>query len=111
MSANTDKVVNLDAVERERILSLNARREREVRNGRYAPWQPGAELMRVSSRGLSAKMLHKAGVFPEPGHPCLEIGYGTIGWMGDLISWGLRARDLHGIELDPQRAAVMRAAL
>jgi cyclopropane fatty-acyl-phospholipid synthase-like methyltransferase len=111
MTMSADNLVYLTDEERKRILRLNARRERDIRNGRFAPWQPAAALMRASRRRVAAKMLHTAGVFPDPGDRCLEIGCGMIGWMGDLITWGLRETDLHGIELDPQRASIARQAL
>jgi ubiquinone/menaquinone biosynthesis C-methylase UbiE len=50
-------------------------------------------------------------VFPGPGDACLEIGCGRIGWLGDLIGWGLREEDLHGIDLDVERLEVARRAL
>jgi len=46
-------------------------------------------------------MLHRAGVFPKAGDPCLEVGFGWLGWLGNLLSWGVRERDLHGIDLNP----------
>jgi ubiquinone/menaquinone biosynthesis C-methylase UbiE len=34
----------------------------------------------------------------------LEVGYGTLGWLGELISWGVSEKRLHGIEIDLARA-------
>ncbi len=48
-------------------------------------------------------MLHRAGVFPKAGDPCLEVGFGWLGWLGNLLSWGVRERDLHGIDLNPAK--------
>lgn len=56
-------------------------------------------------------MLHRAGTFPRSGAQCLEVGFGSLGWLGDLIGWGLRETDLHGIELDAVRAAKACEAL
>jgi ubiquinone/menaquinone biosynthesis C-methylase UbiE len=56
-------------------------------------------------------MLRRANAFPQPGERCLEVGHGRIGWLGDLIGWGLRAADLHGIELDADRARCAQEAL
>jgi ubiquinone/menaquinone biosynthesis C-methylase UbiE len=50
-------------------------------------------------------MLRSAAVFPLAGEQCLEVGFGSLGWLGELISWGVRQADLHGIELDSARAA------
>jgi ubiquinone/menaquinone biosynthesis C-methylase UbiE len=56
-------------------------------------------------------MLKQAGVFPGAGGACLEVGFGSLGWLGELASWGLRESDLHGIELDPVRSRKAREIL
>jgi ubiquinone/menaquinone biosynthesis C-methylase UbiE len=99
---------NVDCVateERRRILAEYRRREVQIDHDLYAPYQPAEMLMRFERKRVAAQELFKAGIFPRPGDQCVEIGYGTLGWLGDLISWGLRETDLHGIELDPDRAA------
>ena len=48
-------------------------------------------------------MLRDAGVFPSCGDSCLEVGCGTGGWLGTLLSWGLRPADLHGVDLSAAR--------
>ncbi|MEM9554811.1 MAG: class I SAM-dependent methyltransferase [Acidobacteriota bacterium] len=78
---------------------------------RHAPWQPTEILLREERRRVAARLLRRVDRFPRPGDACLEIGYGRIGWLGDLLSWGLRSADLHGIEIDPDRAAVAHEAL
>ncbi len=55
-------------------------------------------------------MLHRYSVFPKNADPVLEIGYGHRGWLADMLGWGLRCSDLHGIELDGERAGVAQAA-
>lgn len=97
--------------ERDRLLTENRRRASEVPAGRYAPWQPAEMLMRSERQRLAAGMLRRAGAFPEAETPCLEVGYGTLGWLGDLITWGVAERRLHGIELDGERARHARASL
>ncbi|MEL7058604.1 MAG: methyltransferase domain-containing protein [Acidobacteriota bacterium] len=78
---------------------------------RYAPWSAAESLHRDERRRLAARDLHRLGRFPRAGDACLELGFGALGWAGDLIGWGLRVADLHGIELDAERAALARAAL
>ena len=97
--------VNLAAAEQQRILTEYGRREREIRSDLYARWQPGEMFMLSGRKRIAAMMLHQAGVFPKPGNQCLEVGFGSLGWLGDLISWGVPEKDLHGIELDPSRAS------
>jgi ubiquinone/menaquinone biosynthesis C-methylase UbiE len=51
------------------------------------------------------------GVFPKSGDQCLEVGFGSLGWLSELIGWGVRESDLHGVELDPSRALKARQVL
>lgn len=97
--------------ERERMLAENRRREVEVDSDRYAPWNPAEAFMVESRRRHAIALLRRSGSFPRPGDPVLEVGYGRIGWLAEMLSWGLRLSDLHGIELDPRRAEIARAAL
>jgi SAM-dependent methyltransferase len=99
------------ALERQRILAEYRRREKTTPPDLYAPWQPANLLMVTERRRLAAQMLHEAGVFPGPGHQCLEIGCGALGWLGELIAWGVREVDLHGIELDRTRGEQAQAVL
>jgi ubiquinone/menaquinone biosynthesis C-methylase UbiE len=97
------------AKERERLLAEY--RRRETLSDRYALWRPAEVFLRTQRRRAAAHLLVRAGAFPMAGQPCLEVGYGTLGWLGELLSWGLRERDLHGIELDAGRARVAQQAL
>ena len=93
----------LAALEHQRILSEFRRRDRDLAE-RYDLFQTSEMFIRESRARHAARMLNDAGIFPVPGTPCLEIGYGTIGWLAQLLSWGVRVEDLHGIELDSARA-------
>jgi SAM-dependent methyltransferase len=97
------------AAERKRLLAEYRRREEFA--DRYAYWRPEEIFMRTQRRRMAALLLVRAGAFPSPGQPCLEIGFGTLGWLGELLSWGMRESDLHGIELDATRARVAQAAI
>jgi SAM-dependent methyltransferase len=102
---------NRIAAEQERILAEFRRRGREVDHNLYAPWNPSASLNRAGRTRRAARLLARCGVFPKRGDACLEIGYGSLGWLAELLAWGLAETDLHGIELDPERAAVAREVL
>lgn len=91
------------AVEGQRILEEYRRRERENAPDLYAAWRTEEIFMRTGRRRVAATMLCEAGVFPQAGDPCLEIGFGSLGWLGELVCWGVGEADLHGIELDPAR--------
>ncbi len=97
--------------ENERLLREYRRREAEISPDRYAPWNPAESFMREVRRRRAARMLRRAGVFPGPETRCLEVGYGRLGWLGDLVSWGVRESSLAGIELDAVRASEARRAL
>jgi ubiquinone/menaquinone biosynthesis C-methylase UbiE len=103
--------IGLVTAERNRINEEYRRRAIEVSVNLYAQWQPSEILSRTTRTRSAARMLRRAGAFPEAGNQCLEIGFGSLGWLGDLIGWGLRETDLHGIELDPMRAAKAHDAL
>jgi SAM-dependent methyltransferase len=97
--------------ERERIAAEYHRRAVEEDDlVRYAPWQPAELLMRSERKRVAAQLLQQAGCFPQRGRPVLEIGYGRLGWLGELLSWGLRTDDLCGLELDAARACVAQQA-
>ena len=98
-------------IERQRIEAEYLRREREIDADRYAPWQPAEVFARSQRKRLAAAMLKRFGVFPKPGDQCLELGYGKLGWLADLIDWGVHERDLHGIELRAPRGEQARDAL
>ncbi len=93
------------ARENQRLLREYRRREVEIDADRYAPWQPAECFMRAQRRRRAGRLLRRARVFPGAQTPCLEVGYGRLGWLGDLVSWGVRETSLAGIELDPVRAA------
>ncbi len=94
-----------------RIKAEYERREIEIEPDLYAPWQP-AEILLISERKrVAALMLKSLDRFPSVGSRCLEIGYGKLGWLADVLSWGIDETDLHGIELDAVRAARAQKAL
>jgi SAM-dependent methyltransferase len=95
--------LNVLLSERQRINAEYRRRAKEINSDRYSPWQPAEIFWRTGRKALAAEMLNEAGVFPQTGDTCLEVGCGTVGWLADLISWGVRERDLHGIDIDALR--------
>ncbi|MDQ6891362.1 MAG: class I SAM-dependent methyltransferase [Acidobacteriota bacterium] len=97
MSETTDPTC-----ERDRILEVYSQRDAEMRDT-YAPWRADELFMRTGRRRIAVRLLTEAGLFPKAGDPCLEVGFGSLGWLAELISWGVRETDLHGIDLDPRR--------
>jgi ubiquinone/menaquinone biosynthesis C-methylase UbiE len=101
---STQGDTNFVALERERVVAEFERREREIVDDLYAPWQPSAKFILVGRNRTAALMLHQAGVFPKSGDQCLEVGFGAVGWLAEMILWGVRESDLHGIDLSESRA-------
>ena len=110
-AALTSRDDDIDPSERARILSENRRRAREISADLYAPWKPDVLFARSGRARCAAMLLRQADVFPKAGDPCLEVGFGSLGWLGELVGWGLREQDLDGIELDPVRALAARERL
>jgi ubiquinone/menaquinone biosynthesis C-methylase UbiE len=98
------KEINLIAAERQRVQAEYVRREREISPTVYAPWQPSELFMKTERKRVAARKLHEEGVFPKAGDKCVEVGFGSVGWLGELISWGVPETDICGIELDSVRA-------
>jgi hypothetical protein len=103
--------IDFVALERLRIQAEYRRREHDISREQYAVWQPAEILARAGMKRTAATLLHRAAAFPAVGQQCLEIGFGGLGWLGDLISWGIRETDIHGIELDKVRADRARKCL
>lgn len=97
--------------EAERIKSEYRRRSESISPDKYAHWQPDVWLTLSERKRLAAEMLHERGVFPNARSRCLEVGYGTSGWLSDLIGWGVPETNISGIELDEQRAGIARQLL
>src|SRR5260370_16305566 len=97
-------------------LTSGAQEVQKVSRVFYAPWLPESLLFKSGRLRVAAAMLYRAGVFPKLGDLCLEVGFGWLGWLGTLLTWGIRERDLHGLDLDaiqlnPRRELLPLAAL
>ncbi len=106
-----DQQENFVLAERARLKEVYRKRSAELDPDKYAPWQPGEMLMLFERKRVAAELLIQHGKFPGTATRCLEIGYGRLGWLGDLISWGVSEQSLFGIELDEERASVARDRL
>lgn len=107
MNSNNDIL----AVERARIQAEYERRDKDLNKDLYAPWQPAPIFMHTGRKRVASMMLNRAGFVPFDGDQCLEIGFGSMGWLPDLITWGVRETDLHGIELNPDRVNQVKQIL
>jgi len=105
---NSSDQMDFVVAERRRIRVEYQRRANEVSADRYASWQPATKLIIEGRRRTAIEMLRRANVFPGPTDKCLEVGCGSHGWFNDLIDWGVSETNMHGIELDPERALQAR---
>ena len=103
----TDFVV----AERERIKREYQRRAAEISPDRYSDSQPAAQFMTDRRNRQAAEMLRELNIFPSRETVCLEVGCGSVGWLGELRDWGVNEQELHGIELDPFRAEAAKKLL
>jgi ubiquinone/menaquinone biosynthesis C-methylase UbiE len=104
----------IDVIENERLgiqAAYGRRKSWELTSDLYAPWNPASILATAQRKRLAAWMLDEAGVFPRRGQQCLEVGCGSRGWLADLLDWGQREIDLHGIDLDSDRIEQGRETL
>ncbi len=85
--------------ESKRILAETARRAREIPQERYAIWQASEQWFIYERRSTALAMLKRCGALPGRHTVALEIGFGYGGWLPDLISWGVKETNLHGIEI------------
>ncbi|HVQ38831.1 MAG TPA: class I SAM-dependent methyltransferase [Pyrinomonadaceae bacterium] len=106
---NSDK--DIAAAERARIQAEYVRRDKDGDRDLYAAWQPTPLFMQAGRKRIASRLLHGAGFFPFDSGQCLEIGFGSMGWLADLISWGVPETDLHGIELSSERVSRARQVL
>lgn len=97
--------------EARRIRAEYRRRENNNLDELYAPWQPAESFIVAERKAEAASLLHLAGKFPVLGDQCLEVGFGKLGWLADLISWGVSETDLHGLELDERRVGIAKKIL
>jgi ubiquinone/menaquinone biosynthesis C-methylase UbiE len=90
-------------VERSRIEAEYERRWNEIDGEVYSPWHPAEVFLRTERKRIAARMLHAAGKFPRSEDQCLEVGCGAGGWFSDLLAWGPRQSDLHGVDINSER--------
>jgi SAM-dependent methyltransferase len=111
MNSPIDEKTDLWQQEAERVCSAYSRRKRTVSPNKDACWQEGHMFIVAERRRVAAALLHAAGIRLWDESRCMEVGYGSQGWLTDLMHWGVRAPHLSGIELDPYRAGRAQALL
>lgn len=112
-SRTADEVAQLASLSREeaRVEAEYGRRASEISKELYAPWRHEVSQARASRVEWAACLLNRIGAFPGPSTPCLEIGVGELGWLSDLLAWGVREHSLHGLDLGLNRLAALKRSL
>ena len=95
--------VSTALIERNRVEAEYERRANEIDGEVYSPWHPAEVFLRSERKRVAARMLYTAGKFPRSEDQCLEVGCGAGGWFSDLLAWGPRQSDLHGIDISSER--------
>jgi len=91
------------AREAERVRAAYARRAELGLDARYDYWQPANLFIYQSRERALLGLLAGAGVLPLTGRRVLDVGCGDGGVLRDLLRYGARAADLHGVDLLPER--------
>jgi ubiquinone/menaquinone biosynthesis C-methylase UbiE len=97
--------------ERTRILKEYERRKKEISQDRYSVFNPSALHTRFSREKMAIELLNKNNSFPTHDSKCLEVGCGSLGWLGTLICWGVKEENLYGIDLDKNRVKIAKSVL
>jgi SAM-dependent methyltransferase len=93
------KTAGLDT-EDARVRAAYARR---VEDGRYS-WFNDAHLLAVQERERHAlDLLRRNGLDSLADLRVLELGCGTGTWLREMIKWGVRPRNITGVDLLPDR--------
>ncbi len=94
--------------EEARIRTAYAHRDQSGKRGLYSWWQPDVLLSYYRIQAVTAACLRRAG-WNELSHlRALDVGCGTGAWLRQLLAWGGRAENLHGVDLLADRIAAAR---
>jgi len=86
-----------------RVRAAYARRAALGLDARYDYWQPANLFIYQSRERALLTLLRAAGMLPLTGRRVLDVGCGDGGVLRDLLRYGARAEDLHGVDLLPER--------
>jgi SAM-dependent methyltransferase len=86
-----------------RVRAAYERRSRRGLGAAYDVWEPSNLFLLQSRERRFLDLLRSADLLPLTGRPVLEVGCGSGGILRDLIRYGARAQDLHGVDLLEER--------
>jgi SAM-dependent methyltransferase len=95
--------------EEARVRSAYARRAKLGLDARYEYWQPANLFIYQARERAVLSILRKTGMLPLDGKRVLDVGCGDGAVLRDMLRYGARPQDLHGIDLLPDRVERARA--
>jgi SAM-dependent methyltransferase len=95
--------------EADRVRSAYARRAALALDARYEYWQPANLFVYQTRERAMLSVMHRAGALPLEGKRVLDLGCGDGAVLRDMLRYGARPSDLHGIDLLPDRVERARA--
>ena len=87
------------AEEEARIRSVYTHRDKSGKKALYAWSNPDVLLNIYRFHSVAAACLQRAGLDNLSDLRVLDVGCGSGGWLRQLLAWGARAQNLHGIDL------------
>ncbi len=97
--------------EADRVRAAYARRTELGLDDRYAYWQPANLFIYQARERALLAALRDVSLLPLTGHSVLDAGCGDGSVLGELLRYGARIEDLHGIDLLEDRVDVAKAEL
>lgn len=94
-----------------RIRREYERREQAIPADFYALDKPANRFAHSRLAARIQLLLEQHGFTPLAGRRIVDIGCGSGAWLGVFAAWGVRPRDLFGIDLSPRRVAAARQRL
>jgi SAM-dependent methyltransferase len=97
--------------EAQRVREAYARRAELGLDARYAYWEPANLFIYQSRERACLDLLRKSNMLPLTGRKVLDAGCGDGSVLRDLLRYGAREADLHGIDLLQDRVASAQTTL
>jgi SAM-dependent methyltransferase len=91
-----------------RIRAAYAHRDKSGKQGLYSWWQADVLLNQYRIQAVTAACLCRAGWKELSRLRALDVGCGSGSWLRQLLAWGGRAENLHGVDLLEDRITAAR---
>jgi ubiquinone/menaquinone biosynthesis C-methylase UbiE len=95
--------------EADRVRAAYARRAELGLDARYEYWRPANLFIYQARERAMISVMGKAGALSLDGKRVLDVGCGDGAVLRDMLRYGARSNDLHGIDLLPDRVERARS--